>query len=81
MPSKKLYDRNTKQAALVLWTACSALLLGAMLLPLYWYWDRLVARQSVFALIVCSLAWALFNWWKLASTTFKRIRTLPEQEA
>jgi hypothetical protein len=81
MASTKLYDRSTKQAALALWTTCSALLLGVMLLPLYWYWDRLVARQSVFALILCSLAWALFNWWKLVSTAFKRIRALPEQQA
>ena len=80
MASNKSCDRSTKNYALTVWIALCTALLGFMLLPLYWYWDRFAARPTLFALILCSLAWALFNWWKLAFTVLKGIRNLPEKQ-
>ena len=57
----------------------SAAMLGAMLLPLYWFWDRIASRHGILLLILGLLAWALFTWGKLMFSTAKRIRNLPEQ--
>lgn len=78
MSSKKTYDEGSKRGALAVWIAVSAVLLGVLLLPLYWFWDRIAARPSVLAIILCLLAWALFNWWKLVFSTARRIQNLPE---
>ena len=79
MSSKKMYDRNTKRRALGIWVALSAGMLGAMLLPLYWFWDRIAARTPILVLILCLLAWALFTWWRLVVVMAKGLRNLPEQ--
>jgi hypothetical protein len=36
------YDQSSKRMALGIWIAVSTMLLGAMLLPLYWFWNRLI---------------------------------------
>lgn len=79
MASRKAYDRNSKRLAMALWIALNAAMLGAMLLPLYWFWDRIAARPSILLLILGLLAWALFTWWNLLLSVGKRIRGLPEQ--
>lgn len=79
MSSKKTYDRSSKRIALVIWSAVSAMLLGAMLLPLYWFWDRIASRPTVLVLILGLLALALFTWWKLVFAAGRRIRGLSEQ--
>jgi hypothetical protein len=47
MSAKRTYDRSSKRLTMVLWVAVSAAMLGAMLLPLYWFWDRLASRPSI----------------------------------
>ena len=79
MSGKKAYDRSAKRGALGLWVGVSAVLLGAMLLPLYWFWDRIASRPVVLVLILGLLAWAIFAWWQLVISTAKRIRSLPER--
>jgi hypothetical protein len=79
MSSEKKHDRSSKRAALGLWLAMSAVVVGAMLLPLYWFWDRIASRPGILVLILGLLAWALFNWWKLVLSTARRIRSLPER--
>ena len=79
MSSKKTYDRSSKRAALGLWIGIGAAVLGAMLLPLYWFWDRLASRPNILLVILGLLAWALFNWAKMMFSTVRRIRSLPEQ--
>lgn len=80
MSSKKTYDRNSKRAALGLLIVMSAAMLGAMLLPLYWFWDRIASRgPSILAIVLGLLAWALFHWWRLVLSMGKRIRGFPEQ--
>lgn len=79
MSSKKAYDRSSKRLTMGLWIAVSAAMLVAMLLPLYWFWDRIASRPSILLLILGLLAWALFSWWKLVFSVAKRIRTLTEQ--
>ena len=78
MSSQKAYDRNSKRVALGLWIAISATMLGALVLPLYWFWDRIASRPSILLLILGLLAWTLFNGGKLMFSTAKRIRKLPE---
>jgi hypothetical protein len=79
MSTKKTYDRSSKRLTMGLWVAVSAAMLGAMLLPLYWFWDRLASRPSILLLILGLFAWALFTWWKLVLSIAKGIRSLPEQ--
>ena len=79
MSGRKAYGRSTKRGALSLWIGVSAVLLGAMLLPLYWFWDRIASRPVVLVLILGLLAWALFTWWQFVISTVKRISSLPEQ--
>ena len=79
MSGRKAYGRSTKRGALGLWIGVSAVLLGAMLLPLYWFWDRIASRPMVLVLILGLLVWALFTWWRLVISTTKRISSLPEQ--
>ena len=79
MSSKKKYDRNSKRVALGLWIAISAAMIGALVLPLYWFWDRIASKPSVLFLILGLFAWALFTWSKVVLSTAKRIRALPEQ--
>jgi hypothetical protein len=80
MSSKKTFDRSSKQTALGLWIAISAATLGGMLLPLYWFWDRIASRgPGILILILGLLAWALFNWGKLVFSMGRRIRRLPEE--
>jgi hypothetical protein len=73
------YDQSSKRMALGIWIAVSTMLLGAMLLPLYWFWNRIASRPAVLVFILGPLAWALFSWWRLTFSTAKRIRALPEQ--
>lgn len=77
--SSKTYDRNSKRLAMGLWIAVSAAILGAMLLPLYWFWDRIASRPSILLLILGLLAWALFTWWRLVFSIAKKVRSFPEQ--
>jgi hypothetical protein len=79
MSDKKAYERSAKRGALGLWIGFSAVLLGAMLLPLYWFWDRIASRPVVLVLILALLAWAIFTWWQLVISTAKRIRSHPER--
>lgn len=79
MSNRKAYDRGTKRSAFRIWLALSAALLGAMLLPLYWFWPRLAARPVVLVVVLGLLSWALFNWWKLVISMIKGLRNLPEQ--
>lgn len=63
-----------------LWIAMSAAMIGVMLLPLYWFWDRIASRgSSILLLILGLLAWALFTWWKMVLSVANGIRNLPEQ--
>jgi hypothetical protein len=79
MSNKKAYDQSSKRAALGLWIAMSVVVVGAMLLPLYWFWDRIASRPGILVLILGLLIWALFNWWRLSLSTARRIRSLPDQ--
>ena len=78
MSGRKVFDRNTKRRALGLWFGLGAVMLGAMLLPLYFFWDRIASRPMVLALVLALLVWALFTLGRLVISTAKRIRSLPE---
>jgi hypothetical protein len=71
MSSEKAYDPNTKRLAMGLWLALSAGMLGAMLLPLYWFWDRIAAKPLLLVLVLGLLGWAMFTWGKLVITMAK----------
>jgi len=79
MSERRAFDRITKRRALVVWIGLCAALLVAMLVPLYWFWDRLASRPGVLVTILGLLAWALFNWWKMATLVAKQIRHLPQK--
>jgi hypothetical protein len=79
MSNKRTYDGSSKRLTMGLWIAVSVAMLGAMLLPFYWFWDRVASRPSILLLILGLLAWALFTWWKLVLSVTKGIRRLPEQ--
>ena len=79
MSGKNAYDRSIKRLALGIWVAVGAGLLAAMLIPLYWFWDRIASRPTILALILGLLVWALLTWWQLVFSIAKRICGLPEQ--
>ncbi|HKP35165.1 MAG TPA: hypothetical protein VJT70_10360 [Sphingomicrobium sp.] len=50
----------------------------ALILPFYWFWDRIAARTDMLVLIGGLLAWAEWNWWRFSAGVLSRIRKLPE---
>ena len=78
MTAKKTHDKSSKLAALRLWGAMSFVLLAVLFVPLYFYWDKIAARPTVLVLILALLAYAIFNWAKMAVAIAQGIRNLPE---
>lgn len=57
-----------------------AVLLGMLLIPLYWFWDRILARPpSTLALVLALTAYLLFTWGKVMLAIAKAIHNLPER--
>ena len=59
--------------------AISAVVLAAMLWPLYWFWDRIATSPAYLVLVLGALAVCLFNGAKYVLILTKTLRSLPEQ--
>ena len=78
MATAKTYNETIKRSALALWVLLGACMLGALILPFYWFWEKIAARTDTLAIIVGLLLWAMWNWCKLVVHVSKGIRNLPE---
>lgn len=78
--SQKAYSRKEKRLAVAVFLVLNAAFLGVMLLPLYWFWDRIAARPpSIWAIIIGLTGYMLYAAARFTFAMTKKLSALPER--